>query len=132
MTTVTLEAVVAAVQDLALTVTGVKEAPDSLPSKIGGGVAVITYPESGVVGSNSSGFSTELHVIALDIVVPGSDYKQTYAFGSPILAALLRKITENPTLGGTVQTYDNITYSFDRYALVWTIKINGVKILHTW
>lgn len=130
--TVTLEAVVAAVQDIALTVTGVKEAPDSIPSKLGGGTTVITYPESGVIISNSSGFSTELHVIAIDLVVPGSDYGQTYKFGSPILLALLRKLSESTTLGDTVQTYDSIVYSFDRVSLVWTIKINGVKIQHTW
>jgi hypothetical protein len=130
--TVTLEVVVAAVQTLALTVSGVKEAPSSIPSKVDAKVTVIAYPESGVVGSNSAGFATELHIIAVDLIVPGSDYRQTYAFGSPILAALLRKFTENPTLSGTVQTYDNLTYSFDRNALVWTIKINGVKILHTW
>jgi len=79
--TVTLEAVVAAVQTLARTVSGVKEAPATLPSKLGGGVETLAYPESGEVTSNSSGFSTELHTIAIDLVVPGSDYKQTYAFG---------------------------------------------------
>ena len=132
MTTSTLEAVVAAVQDLALTVTGIKQAPDSIPSKLGGGITVVTYPESGVVGSNSAGWSTELHTIALDLFVPGSDYGQTYKFGSPFLAALLRKLIQNPTLGGTVQTYDTLTYTFDKNALIWTIKINGVKIQDTW
>lgn len=130
--TVTLESVVSAVQMLCLAVTGIKQAPASIPDKVGGGITTIAYPESGVVGANSAGFSTELHVIAIDLIVPGSDYAQTYKFGSPILAALLRKLIENPTLGGTVQTYDNLTYSFDRDALVWTIKINGVKIQHTW
>ena len=132
MTTRTLEEVVAAVQVLALTVPGVRQAPTSIPDKLGGGVTVIAYPDSGVVGANSSGFSTELHTIALMIEVPGSDYAQNYKLGSPVLAALLRKLIANPTLGGTVQTFDNLTYTFDFNALLWTIKINGVKIQHTW
>jgi hypothetical protein len=132
MTTKTLEQVVAGVQDLALAVTGIKQAPDSLPSNLGGGPTCITYPESGVAGGNTSGFSTELHVIAIDLIVGGSDYGQVYKLGLSLLGPLLRKLEGDPTLGGNVQTYDNITYTFDRDAIVWTIRINGVKIQHTW
>ena len=132
MTASTLEVVVAAVQDLALAVPGIKQAPDSIPSMLGGGPTVLSYPESGVITSNSSGFSTELHVIAVDLIVGGADYAQTYKLGLPLLGLLLRKFAANPTLGGTVQTYDQITYQFDREALVWTIRITGVKLQNTW
>jgi hypothetical protein len=133
LATKTLPEVVAAVQDLALAVTGVKQAPDSLPSTATtGGVACYTYPLDGVIEVNSSGFSTELHTIAIDLLVGGADYGQTYKLGLSILGPLLRKLTENPTLGGTVQTFGNITYSFNPDALLWTVKLNGVKIQHTW
>lgn len=132
MTTVTLEAVVAAVQDIALTVSGIRDAYDSIPSKLGGGPTVITYPEAGAVDANAAGFATELHTIALELIVGGSDYAQTYKLGLPLLTALLRALEEEPTLGGTVQTYGGIGYTFDRDNLIWTIRITGVKIQHTW
>jgi len=130
--TVALATVVAAVQVLALTVSGVKQAPDSLPSIISTEATILTYPESGRVISNSSGFATELHTIAMDIMVGGIDIGQIYEKGAGILGLLIRKIEENPTLGGTVETYEDITYLFEIEKLMWTIKINGVKILHTW
>jgi hypothetical protein len=132
MTTVTLEAVVAAVQDIALTVDGIRDAYDSIPSKLGGGPTVITYPESGAIDANAAGFATELHVIAVELIVGGADYAQTYKLGLPLLTALLRKIEEAPTLGGTVQTYGGLGYTFDRDNLIWTIRISDVKIQHTW
>ena len=130
--TVELETVIAGIQDLALTVAGVKQAPDSLPSVLDGPPMVITYPESGVFSSNSAGYGTELHVIAIDLLVSGADYSQVYKLGLSIFGDLFRKLESDPTLGGNVQTYENLTYSFDRTALVWTIKITGVKIQPTW
>lgn len=127
-----LEEVVAGIQAIALTASGVKQAPNSLPSVLDGPPMVITYPESGVFESNSAGFGTELHVIAIDLLVSGADYSQVYKLGLSIFGNLFRKLESDPTLGGYVQTFDTLSYTFDRVALIWTIKINGVKLQPTW
>ncbi len=130
--TKTLEEVVAGIQDLALTVTGIKQAPDSIPSSVGANPMVVTYPDSGSYDGNSAGWGTELHVIALDLLLSGADVAQVYKLGLSILGPLFRKLQGDPTLGGNVQTYSTLTYSFDKAAIVWTIKIHGVKLLSTW
>ena len=132
MSTVALETVIAAVQDIALTVTGIRDAYDSIPSKLGGGPTTIAYFETGNVDNASAGLSTELHTIAIELIVGGSDYAQTYKLGLPLLTALLRAYEQNPTLGGTVQTYGGLGYTFDRDNLIWTIRLTNVKIQHTW
>jgi hypothetical protein len=127
-----LEDVVAGIQAIALTATGVKQAPNSLPSILDGPPMVITYPESGTFGSNSAGFGTELHVIAIDLLVSGADYSQVYKLGLSIFGNLFRKLESDPTLGGYVQTFETLSYTFDKVALIWTIHINGVKLQPTW
>ena len=130
--TATLETIVAGIQTIALTVTGVTQAPNSIPSNLSGPTMVVTYPESGRFEGNSAGFGTELHVIAIDLLVTGADIAQVYKLGLSILGPLLRKLESDPTLGGNVQTFDTITYTFDKSALVWTIHINGIKLQPTW
>jgi hypothetical protein len=132
MTIKTLEEVVAGIQTIALTVTGISQAPASVPSNISGLPTVVTYPASGSFGGNSAGWGTELHVIAIDLLVSGADVAQVYKLGLSLLGPLFRALEKDVTLGGNVQTYDNLTYSFDKAAIVWTIKINGVKLLPTW
>lgn len=137
--TTTLPQVVAGVQDLILTVPGVRLAPDSLPNTVQVFPAVMVYPVSGTVEANAAGFATELHVIGVDLLVDASDWAKSYATGTGLLATILRKIEENPTLSGTVQTYGGLSYTWAGQidlsgipALRWAIQITDVKIQHTW
>jgi hypothetical protein len=132
MTTSTIEQVVAAVQDIALTITSVRTAPDSMPDKIEIGPVVLTYPESGELMGNSAQFSTELHRITCEVLVPGASWQQVYKVGLSIVIPLCRAIVKAPTLAGIVQTFGSVTYEFRPDPIAWLVHINDVKIQDTW
>ncbi len=137
--TTALTAVVAGIQDLVVTVTGIRLAPDSLPDTVQVFPAVVVYPASGGVVLNSAKFATELHNFNVDLFVDSGDWAKAYARGTALLDVLYRKLIENPTLSNTVQTFDSLTYNYvgelrlsDIPAIQWTIQIVGAKIQHTW
>lgn len=132
MTTSTIEQVVAAVQDIALTITSVKMAPDSMPDKIETGPAVLTYPDNGEFTGMSAQYSTELHRITSEVVVPGGSWEQVYKVGLAIVIPFCRAIIKSPTLAGIVQTYSSVTYEFRPDPIAWLVHINDVKIQDTW
>lgn len=135
----TLANVVAGVQDLVLTVSGIRLAPDTLPNTVQVFPAVLVYPSSGAVTTNAAGFATELHTITVDLLTEASDWTRAYTQGTGLIDLLLRKIEANPTLSNTVQTYGGLSYTFAGElelsgikALRWSIQITGVKIINTW
>lgn len=129
MTISTIEQVVAAVQDIALTITGVRMAPDHFPDKIETGPQVVTYPGPGDFGTMGAGYWVELHTITSDILVSGGSYAQVRKAGLSIVVPFCRALIAAPTLGGTVQTFAGINYQFVEEFALWRVQITGVKIL---
>jgi hypothetical protein len=141
MTASTLTTVVAGIQDLILAITssGIRLAPDSLPNTLQVFPAVLVYPATGRIESNSSGFATELHTFHVELYAAGGDWARAYTKGAALLDVVFRKLEANPTLSGTVQTYGDLQYTFDGEVKIsdiptlrWTIRIVDAKIQHTW
>ena len=137
--TTSLSSVVAGIQDLVVTVSGIRLAPDSLPNTAQVFPAVLVYPANGTSASNAAGFSTELHTFAVDLLVDAGDWSKAYAQGTGLIDLLLRKLQANPTLSGTVQTFESLSYTFTGQielsgipALQWQIQVIDAKIQHTW
>ena len=101
------------VQDLALSVKGVRAAPDEPPDTLGADVEVITFEASGELetdkpldwGPQHGVIRSELHVLRGDLP---QTIQRALAFREPFL----RKILNDPNLGGTVMIVNKVTWTF--------------------
>jgi protein involved in polysaccharide export with SLBB domain len=137
--TTSLTSVVAGIQDLVVTVTGIRLAPDSLPATVQVFPAVLVYPANGTAANNGAGFATELHTFNVDLFVDSADWAKAYAQGTALIDLLLRKFEQNITLSSTVQTFGNLSYSFIGQVEIsgiptiqWQIQIVDAKLQHSW
>jgi hypothetical protein len=101
----TVQDAIAAIQDIALTLTGIRAAPDYAPDKLPPLPAVITYPAEGSFeGTGGSGASQDMHTIYCEVHVARKDLARDVALLVPFIDTFRNAIVAAPTLAGTVVT----------------------------
>lgn len=131
--------VIQAIQDLMLTVTGIREAPDYPPEQLSDFPFAIAFPGEGVhdintLTSNGTGERKFLGNVVLELHVSRVDLPLAVAnsigFGDTIPNVLLK----NPTLLGTADTFGSVSQTFgelnwgDTQTLGFRFTINDIKI----
>lgn len=104
---------VQAIQDVAITVTGIKQAPDYPPEQINEFPFALCYPGSGSFGDGPAGSRLGLHTIILEIHTARGQLPYAVAavigYGDAVTAALL----SDRTLARAVDCINGpITYTF--------------------
>jgi hypothetical protein len=101
------------VQYHATQTTSIRAAPDNLDFDAANqGVYAFSYPATGSMGTEASGQGHDLHTIATEIHVTGSDIKQISIKDEGILEAFVNKLRGDTTLNATVSTIvPPITYA---------------------
>ena len=137
----TQQAAILAVVDIVGAISGIQEAPDYPPENISVFPFAVAYPGDGehIVGTlvNSTGERKFLGQIVVEVHVARADLpsavQSSIGFGDSVPNALLK----NPTLNGTVSTFQSITQTFGELdwdevkTLGYRFIINGVKIQTT-
>lgn len=110
-------AVIQAIQDTVITVTGIREAPDYPPEQINDFPFAVAFPAEGVHSFSVPGERLFLGSAILEIHVSRADLptavENSIGFGDSIPAALMA----DPTLSGTCDTFEDIQQFFG--ALNW-------------
>lgn len=137
----TQEAAILQVVSIVGGIAGIREAPQYPPENIGDFPFAVAYPGDGehTVGTlvNSTGERKFLGQIIVEVHVSRADLpsavQASIGFGDSVPNALLK----NPTLNGTVSTFQSITQTFGELdwdamkTLGYRFIINGVKQLTT-
>ena len=110
-----LQSAIEVIQDICLTVSGVRAAPDYPPEAANVYPFVACYATTGAFRGGPAGVMTALHTIAVEIHVARKELPRDVAavipYGELVAAALLTL----PTLSGTVDTIragEGIAYTF--------------------
>lgn len=120
----------------AASVTGVAIATGIPDDLIGSNnVVFMCFDASGVLSSDAANQGRDLYTIRGLLIMPRADLKSAILTLRGMPVAIADKVRADPTMGGTVQTYEQITYQFAP-ALDWqgvqsigyVIDITGVKI----
>lgn len=108
----TIVAVVAAIQDLMLGVTGIRVAPDYAPDNLHIWPASVVFPDNGTIDSGPPGIMKGLHNIIIEIHIPKKDLQKDLEKAIPFIESVPMALLGDPTLGDTVSTFGLITYVF--------------------
>lgn len=98
----------------------------------------VCYDQSAVLSSDAASQYRDLYTIRCLLVLAGDDMKSAILSLRGLPVSIANKVRADPTMGGYVQTYDQITYQFVP-ALEWqgvksigyVIDVTGVKIRPT-
>lgn len=135
-----LSDVISNIQGIVEQVVGVRSAPDMVPDLPSPGVMSVAYPDAGVFTIGAPQGNMEgLHNITLEVISPRGKKLRTvlaqlFPFGTSIPLAL----AADPTLGGLVSTFGDISYSFGASPLYgenwlgWVFSIQGIKMTDTY
>lgn len=97
----TLQAAINRIQDLALTMTGIRSAPDYVPSGKPPLPAVITYPASGTF-TRQADWKQGLADIRSDIIVERTDTARAMTTLTPFVETFANTLWNDITLGSVV------------------------------
>jgi len=103
---------IAWIQGQAATVTGIQQAPTIPNDNAANTTWCIAYPESGEFSTVAADDGRDFHNVRIEILTYRNDLFQAMRRLSGLPEALAHKIMGDPTMGGTVSTYDTITYQF--------------------
>ena len=99
----TVQDAIAAIQDIALTLTGIRAAPDYAPDKLPPLPAVITYPARGnFEGLGGAGYSHDEHTIYSEFHIARKDLARDLATLIPFIDTFRNAIVAVPLLSNTV------------------------------
>ena len=113
----TLQDAIEAIQDVALTLSGVKEAPDYPTEAMNQFPFVVTYAASGT-WERESDWKKGLHTIFAEIHVSRELLPRAIAQTMPYAETFPNALLNDPTLNGTVDTIvGEIRYTFGRLSL---------------
>lgn len=133
----TIIQVVADIQTMVDALTGVRNAPSYPPNILPEGLTAVTYPVSGVIGANSSGWMQELHSVNIDLVLPAKDLARDLTVLWPFLRSIPNGIMSDPDFGSNASTFNDISYQyivFDEAGIQYRgyrFTISGIKIQPT-
>ena len=108
----TIQDVVANIQTTIDALSGVRSAPNYPPNQISTSLTAITYPASGVIGAQSSGWMKELHTVNIDLITPVQDLTRDLTLLNPFLRSIPNALIKAPTFGGNAETFDSVSYSY--------------------
>jgi hypothetical protein len=136
-----LQEAIAGLQDIAGSVTGVRVAPDYAPENLNIWPAAIAFPESGTITSESDAWYIGLHNLILELHVARGDLPKVLEKIIPLGEDVYEALLADPTLGGTVSTYGDLTYEFGPMeygsppgaaaTFGWRFTLTDVKIMGT-
>ena len=131
-----IENVIAGIQNLVRAVPGIRAAPDVVSEQPAPGVFAIAYPANGtIIGGDPAGEMKSLHNISLEIIAPRTAklravLEELYPFCKSVPIAL----EEDPTLGSNCDTFGSISYTFNFASpmygsdyMGWLFTIHDVK-----
>jgi len=131
-----LQTAIAALQAKVGAVAGIKNAPDYAPDSINEFPFSVAYAQSGTFENVSLSFGKALHTLVVEIHVSRKDLKtaiqNVMSYGDSVPAAILA----DPTIGGSVSTFRDITYTFGPLnwgttdTIGFRFQINGAKIIN--
>lgn len=100
------------IQQKALNLSGVKRADDDPPESMSEFPFAVSYVVSGVVPMGSHGFSNYLHVIFCEIHIARTILADSISRAMPYIESMALALINDPTLGDTVQSVNEISYEF--------------------
>jgi hypothetical protein len=130
-----IEDAVSAVVTAVKTVTGITQVPVNPPDTVNVATFAVVYAKAGVINNGVIGTKKALHSIAVDVLTKRTDLARDMATIKPFIDLLATALLADTTFGGTVQTFDSVTYEFmsTDYASVpmigYQFILNNVKIL---
>ena len=108
----TLVTAIAAVQTVAATLSGIKQAPTNPPESSAMFPFAVTYASSWNETPQSSNWSVSLHTLVCEIHCQRSDLSRSVAQALPLYEAFAAAILADVTLAGTVQALNALRYTF--------------------
>ena len=132
----TIQDAIEGIQDVMLTVSGIKGAPDYPPEKLGGLFPLaITFASEGEWSDGPAQSARALHNIIIEVHCARRDMQydveKAVTFGDTVPLALIA----DRTLGGVVDTFGDITYRFgamkygDDQSIGWRFVVEDIKII---
>ncbi len=119
----TLPAAVSAIQAVAATVPGIKQAPQYPPEQSAMFPFAVCYARSGVETPQSSGWSVALHTLVCELHCQRTSLPQAFAQALPLYESFAAGLLADETLGGAVVAVNRLRYTFGpmQYGSVQTI-----------
>jgi hypothetical protein len=131
---VELADILAAVQAVVGSVTGIRYAPDSIPGDISQYPASIVYPKSGRYITGKVGISVSYHNIVVEIHIPLKDLARDVTSLLPYCKSVPEALTADPTLSKHIENSEQISYTFGQMeyngaaTIGWRFVIENIKI----
>ncbi|MCP3909229.1 MAG: hypothetical protein GY712_14590 [Oceanicoccus sp.] len=129
----TLQAAIEDVQATIGAISGIKAAPNYAPEKINEYPFSVAYMGGGLIDFDTPSATKGLHIIVIELHVARKDLPNDISIVAPFIDSIPAALMADPTLGGTVGLFENITYEFTpmQWDAVETIGyrffINGVS-----
>ena len=108
----TLPAAVAAIQVKAAAVSGIKQAPTNPFEQSSMIPFAVCYARTGTQTPQSSGWSVALHTLVCEIHCQRTVLSLAFAEALPLYESFASGVLADPTLGGAVQTINQLRYTF--------------------
>lgn len=130
-----IEDVCSAVVVILKTVTALKQVPIDPPDTVNVDTFAVVYAGSGMITNGVVGTKKSLHNIVIDALTKRTDLARDLARVKPLIDLIKTPLLADPTLGGTAQTFESISYELVNtdYASVpvigYKFTLNNVKIL---
>lgn len=113
-----LQSAIDAIQDIMLTISAIREAPDEPPEAINVYPFAVCFAGSGEWHQEPAGMKKGLHTITLQVHWARKDLPRDIQKAMALVETIPNEIMDDPTLATTVDTIiDPITYTFG--ALSW-------------
>jgi hypothetical protein len=111
------------VQAIAGGLAGIRQAPTNPPESSAMFPFAVSYAKSGTETPQSAGWSVSLHTLVCEIHCQRSNLPLSVAQALPLYELFAAAVLADPTLAGTVQTTNQLRYTFGgmKYADVPTI-----------
>ena len=118
-----LATAIAAVQTVAASVSGIKQAPANPPEQSSMFPFSVCYARTGTETPQSSGWSVALHTLVCELHCQRTVLPQAVAQALPLYEAFAAGILADVTLGGTVQATNQLRYTFGE------LEYGGIKTI---
>lgn len=130
-----IELVCTAVVNILKTITALKQVPIDPPDTVNVDTFAVVYAGSGTITNGVVGTKKSLHNIVVDVLTKRTDLARDMARVKPFVDTVKTALLADPTITGTAQTFDSISYELINtdYASVpvigYKFTMNNVKIL---
>lgn len=129
-----IETALAAVVTIVAAITGIQQVPVNPPDTVSVATFAVVYARNGVINNGVIGTKKALHNFAVDVLTKRTDLARDLARVKPFIDSVPNALLVDPTFGGTILTFDNVSYDLimpdyaDVPMIGYQFTINGVKI----